>query len=349
MNRQSNSTIQQENKNEYNELSNWATRQPQIYARKYNVPLRREHNGIGHNTVLPLNPPVEENMKRSENSRELDPDYKDFEQQFTKGKTGLQNGCIRLDQPVYNILEELPTQGEPNMNMNRPENSRELDPDYEDFEQQSTEGKTGLQNGCTRLDQPVYNILEELPTQGEPNMNMNRPENSRELDPDYEDFEQQSTEGKTGLQNGCIRLDQPVYNILEELPTQGEPMTLNNCDNKALKQVLQKLHPKNATENSNGGCSTSKGHLSVKDPKEPMSDGTEREYKVLEGPIAEGDTFHHGANPSKGPLYYTQEEPRQNDPHGEQEKNYQHQGDRVYHVLEENTYLNTFQFPNGTF
>ena len=28
MNRQLNSTIQQENKNEYNELSNWATRQP---------------------------------------------------------------------------------------------------------------------------------------------------------------------------------------------------------------------------------------------------------------------------------------------------------------------------------
>ena len=28
MNRQSNSTIQQENENEYNELSNWANRQP---------------------------------------------------------------------------------------------------------------------------------------------------------------------------------------------------------------------------------------------------------------------------------------------------------------------------------
>ena len=266
----------------------------EIYARKYNVPLRREHNGIGHNIVLPLNPSVEENMKRPENSRELDPDYKDFEQQTTKGKTGLQNGCIRLDQPVYNILEE-------------------------------------------------------LPTQGEPNMNMNRPENSRDLDPDYNDFEQQSTKGKTGLQNGCIRLDQPVYNILEELPTQGEPMTLNNCDNKAVRQVLQRRHPENATENCNGGCSTSKGHSPVKDPKEPMSDGTEREYKVLEGPIAEGDTFHHGTNSSKVPLYYTQEEPRQNDPHGEQDKNCQHQGDRVYHVLEENTYLNTFQFPNGTF
>ena len=266
----------------------------EIYARKYNVPLRREHNGIGHNTVLPLNPPVEENVKRPENSRELDPDYKDFEQQSTKQKTGLQNGCIRLDQPVYNILEE-------------------------------------------------------LPTQGEPNMNMNRLENSQELEQDYKDFEQQSTKEKTGLQNGCIRLDQPVYNILEELPTQGEPMTLNNCDNKAVKQVLQRLHPENATENCNGGCSTSKGHSPVKDPKEPMSDGTEREYKVLEGPIAEGETFHHGANSSKGPLYYTQEEPRQNDPHGEQDKNDQLQGDRVYHVLEENTYLNTFQFPNGTF
>ena len=32
MNRQSNSTIQQENKNEYNELSNWATRQPRKQA-----------------------------------------------------------------------------------------------------------------------------------------------------------------------------------------------------------------------------------------------------------------------------------------------------------------------------
>ena len=209
----------------------------EIYARKYNVPLRREHNGIGHNTVLPLNPPAEENVKR--------------------------------------------------------------------------------------------------------------PENSQELDPDYKDFEQQSTKGKTSLQNGCIRLDQPVYNILEELHTPGEPMTLNNCDNRAVKQVLQRLHPENATENCNGGCSTSKGHSPVKDPKEPMSDGTEREYKVLEGPIAEGDTFHHGANSSKGPLYYTQEEPRQNDPQGEQDIN--DQGDRVYHVLEENTYLNTFQFPNGTF
>ena len=78
-----------------------------------------------------------------------------------------------------------------------------------------------------------------------------------------------------------------------------------------------------------------------------MSDGTEREYKVLEGPIAEEDTFHHGANSSKGPLYYTQEELHQNDPQGEQDIN--DQGDRVYHVLEENTYLNTFQFPNGTF
>ena len=288
-------------------------------------------------------------MKRPENSQELDPDYKDFEQQSSKGKTGVQNGCIRLDQPVYNILEELPTQGEPNMNMNRLENSQELDPDYKDFEQQSTKEKTGLQNGCIRLDQPVYNILEELPTQGEPNMNMNRLENSQELDPDYKDFEQQSTKEKTGLQNGCIRLDQPVYNILEELPTQGEPMTLNNCDNKAVRQVLHRLHPENATENCNGGCSTSKGHSPVKDPKEPMSGGTEREYKVLEGPIAEGDTFHHGTNSSKGPLYYMQEEPRQNDPHGEQDKNDQHQGDRVYHVLEENTYLNTFQFPNGTF
>ena len=181
-------------------------------------------------------------------------------------------------------------------------------------------------------------------------MNMNRPENSQELDPDYKDFEQQSTKEKTGLQNGCIRLDQPVYNILEELPTQGEPMTLNNSDNKAVKQVLQRLHPENATENRNGGCSASKGHSPVKDPKEHMRDDVEREYKVLEGPIAEEDTFHHGANSSKGPLYYTQEEPRQNDPQGrEQDKNDQHQGDRVYHVLEENTYLNTFQFPNGTF
>ena len=120
-------------------------------------------------------------------------------------------------------------------NVKRPENSRELDPDYKDFEQQSRKEKTGLQNGCIRLDQPVYNILEELPTQGEPNMNMNRPENSQELEQDYKDFEQQSTKEKTGLKNGCIRLDQPVYNILEELPTQGEPMTLNNCDNKAVK------------------------------------------------------------------------------------------------------------------
>ena len=180
--------------------------------------------------------------------------------------------------------------------------------------------------------------------------NSNRPENSRELDPVYKDFEQQSKKGKTGLQNGCIRLDQPVYNILEELPTQGEPMTLNNCDNKAVKQVLQRLHPENATENCNGGCSTSQGQSSVKEPREPMSDGIQREYKVLEGPIAKEDTFHHGgANSSKGPLDYTQEESCQNDPHGERGKNYQHQGDRVYHVLEENTYLNTFQFPNGTF
>ena len=213
------------------------------------------------------------------------------------------------------------------------------EPFYHVLEKPTTDGEVHLQQyGVNSLEQPVYNILEELPVTG----GLEGPTNHG-AEPVYNVLEDPNLVVAKGPGlYGATSLEGPIYNTLEE-PYSDDPYRAN-CKSERKNEPVYKV-----LEEDVSLAIDKYGARDVQDPVHNVNEGeglegpknsvSEPVYYVLEDPNferAEGPR-HYGATSLEEPIYNTLEEPNGNDPYGAS-CNPECKNEPVFNVLENETY-----------
>ena len=222
-----------------------------------------------------------------------------------------------------------------------PQNNQE--PFYHVLEKPTVDGEVPLQHhGVNRLEQPVYNIVEELSFKE----GLKVPANHG-AEPAYNVLEDpELVVAKGPGQYGARSLEGPTYNTLEQ-PSSDHPYRAN-CKSERIKEPVYKVLEvdlSSAIDKYNGARDLQDPVHNVNDgegPEGPKNPVSEPLYYVLEDPnldCAEGP-HSYGAMPSEEPIYNTLEEPITGDPYGAS-CSPECKDELVYNALEDETYART--------
>jgi len=201
-------------------------------------------------------------------------------------------------------------------NVYGPQNNQE--PFYHILEKPTTDGEVPLQEyGVSCLEQPLYNILEELPVTG----GLERPTNHG-AEPAYSVLEDPNLVVAKGPGHyGAKSCKGPIYNTLEE--TYSDDPYIASCNSEHTNEPVY-----NVLEEDLSSAMDYFGARGLQDPVKNVSEGegperpespvSEPVYNVLEDPNFEcaEDPDHYDAMSSEEPIYNTLEEPNSDDPYG---------------------------------